>query len=105
MPTIHVQKLTPVMSMLVEGGEAGMVSQDISVELDPIPGRLLTPITAQIFAVFVPLEAIDTIVDPLAAYAGMTEVVREKLITGNVLFTLEDENEISQRCAAFDREV
>ena len=93
-----VQKLTPCMGMLVEGSEGGLISQRITIELDPIPGRLMTPITGEVCAVFVPIQAIDALLDPAAAYAGMTEVVRQKLLSGNPLFVVEDETEISQRC-------
>lgn len=91
-------KLAPVMATAVRGNEGGMLSQNITLELDPIAGRMITPITGELISVFVPVQAIDALKDPSAAYAGMTEVLREKLLTGNPLFTLENENEISKRC-------
>lgn len=91
-------KLAPVMAVAVRGSEGGMLSQRVTLELDAIAGRMITPITAELKAVFVPVQAIDAIKDPDAAYAGMTEVVREKLLSGNPLFGLEDEGEISKRC-------
>ncbi len=96
-------KLNPVMCVPVKGNEAGMISQSVTIELDPIAGRLITPITGELIAVFVPTQAIDAIRDPAAQYAGMTEVVREKLLSGNPLFGLETENEISQRCGVTPR--
>lgn len=99
-----VQKLTPIMAMLAEGSEGGMMSEDITVELDPIPGRLLTPITAEVFCVFVPMQAIDALINPEADYAGMTEVVREKLLSG-AIFGVENEGEITQRCGINPRSV
>jgi len=91
-------KLCPVMAVPVKGSEGGILSQTVSFELDPIAGRMATPITAEVHAVFVPVEACDALLDPNAAYAGMREVVREKLLSGNPLFTMEAENEISKRC-------
>ena len=90
-------KLAPIMAVPVKGGESGMVSQTVTLELDPIVGRMITPISAEVYAVFVPTQAIDALKDPAAAYAGITEVIREKLLSGNPLFALETENEISMR--------
>lgn len=90
-------KLAPVLAVPVRGNEGGMLSQSITMELDPIAGRMITPITGEVIAVFVPVQAIDAIKDPAAAYAGMTEVIREKLLSGNPLFGLENETEISKR--------
>lgn len=90
-----VQKLVPVMGMLLKPGEGGLVSQNLFVELDPIPGRLLTPIHADMISVFVPLQACDALLDG-GAYAGMTDVIRDKLLAGT-MFTVEDEGEITQR--------
>lgn len=98
-------KLAPVMAVPVKGSEGGMLSQTVSFELDPIAGRMMTPITAEMVSVFVPVEACDAIKDPNAAYAGMREVIREKLLSGNPLFGLEAENEISKRCGVNPRSI
>lgn len=98
-------KLAPIMATPVRGNEGGMLSQNVTMELDPIMGRMITPITAEMTAVFVPVQAIDAIKDPTAAYAGMTEVLREKLLSGNPLFGLETEGEISKRCGVNPRSV
>lgn len=98
-------KLVPVMAVPVRGNEGGLLSQTVSYELDPIAGRMITPITAELTSVFVPVQAIDAIKDPNAAYAGMTEVIREKLLSGNPLFGLETEGEISKRCGVNPRSV
>lgn len=90
-------KLCPVLAVPVKGNEGGMLSQSITLELDPVAGRLITPVYGELISVFVPVQAIDALKDPLAAYAGMTEVLREKILSGNPLFGLEDENEISMR--------
>lgn len=98
-------KLRPVMAVPVRPSEGGMLSQNIVLELDPIAGRLITPITAELVSVFVPVQAIDEIKDPNAAYAGMTEVVREKLLTGNPLFASETEGDLSKAMAIMPRSV
>lgn len=98
-------KLAPVMAVAVRGNEGGIVSQTVNYELDPIAGRMITPITAELISVFVPVQAIDLIKDPAASYAGMTEVIREKLLTGNPLFGLENEGEISKRCGVNPRSI
>lgn len=98
-------KLAPVMAVPVKGSEAGMLSQTITFELDPIAGRLITPITGEMIAVFVPIQACDAIKDPDADYAGLTEVVREKLLTGNPLFNLETEGELSKRMGIEPRSI
>ena len=98
-------KLAPAMCVAVKGSEGGMLSQTVTMELDPIAGRLITPITGEMIAVFVPVQAMDEIKAPTAAYAGMTEVVREKLLSGNPLFNLETEGEISQRLGIEPRSI
>lgn len=98
-------KLAPVMAVPVRGNEGGILSQNITLELDPIAGRLVTPISGELVSVFVPVQAIDAIKDPEAAYAGMTEVLREKLLSGNPLFGLENESEISKRCGVNPRSI
>jgi hypothetical protein len=98
-------KLAPVLAVPVKGNEAGMLSQSITMELDPIAGRMITPITGELISVFVPVQAIDAIKDPGAAYAGMTEVLREKLLSGNPLFGLENETEISKRLGVNPRSI
>ena len=89
-------KLYPIMAEAVRPSEGGMISQQVTMMLDPIPGRLITDITAEFYAVFAPAQAIDAIKDPGAAYAGLTDVVREKMLSGTPLFGLEVENEIFQ---------
>jgi hypothetical protein len=98
-------KLAPVMATAIRGNEGGMLDQNITLELDPIAGRMITPIMGEMMAVFVPVQAIDAIKDPNAAYPGMTEVIREKLLSGNPLFGLENEGEISKRCGVNPRSV
>lgn len=98
-------KLAPAMAVAIRGNEGGLLSQSITMELDPIAGRMITPIMGEVTSVFVPVQAIDAIKDPDAAYAGMTEVLREKLLSGAPLFGLEDEGEISKRCGVNPRSI
>lgn len=97
--------LAPVMAVRVEPSEGGMLTQNIAFELDPIAGRMITPMYMEMVAVFVPVQAIDAIKDPAFQYAGMTEVVRQKLLTGASLFALEAEGEISKRCKVNPRSI
>jgi hypothetical protein len=98
-------KLAPVMAVAVRPSEGGTLSQSVTMELDPIAGRLITPVVGEMISVFVPVPAADFIRDPDAAYAGMSEVIREKLLSGNPLFGLEDEGEISKRCGVNPRSI
>lgn len=98
-------KLYPCMAHILKGGESGTLSQSLTLELDPIPGRLISEITAEVFSIFAPLQALDAIKDPTAAYAGMTEVVREKLLSGTPVMGLENEGEISKRSAVKPRSI
>jgi len=98
-------KLNPAMAVAVRGNEGGFLSQQVTLELDPIAGRMITPMTGEFIAVYVPVQAVDAIKDPDAAYAGMTEVLREKLLSGNPLFDLEPESEISRRCGVNPRSI
>lgn len=91
-------KLAPVMAVPVRGNEGGVLSQRITMELDPIMGRMITPISAEFISVFVPVQAVDAAKNPATAHAGLTDVVREKILSGNPLFVLENEGEISKRC-------
>lgn len=97
--------LAPVMAVGVRGNESGILTQSIAMELDPILGRMVTSMYAEIVSVFTPVQAIDAIKDPANAYAGMTDVIRNKLRTGAPLFNLEPEGEISRRCKVNPRSV
>ena len=98
-------KLAPVMAVPMRESETAILSQSINYELDPIAGRMITPITAEMIAVYVPMQAVDAIKNPEEAYAGMTEAVREKLLSGTPLFGLEDESELSKRLGINPRSI
>lgn len=89
--------LMPVMAAPAKPNESGMISQRILLELAPIAGKLITPITADFVSVFVPVQAIEALLDPESATAGLTDVVKQKLLSGNPLYPLENEGEISKR--------
>lgn len=95
--------LAPVSIVPVKGREGGLLSHSITGELDAIIGRVLTPVTAELISVFVPVQAMDMLKNPATAYAGVTEVVRDKLLSGNPLFVLEAENVLSQRMGVIPR--
>lgn len=97
--------LAPVLAVPVRGNEGGMLSQTLTYELDPIAGRIITPIFGELVSVFVPVQAMDAAKNPDADYAGVTEVIREKLLSGNPLFVLENEHEISKRLGVNPRSV
>lgn len=98
-------KLAPMIAVPVRGNEGGMLSQTVTFELDPIGGRMISAMYGEVISVFVPVQAIDAIKDPSAVYAGLTDVIREKLLSGNPLFGLETEGEISKRCGVNPRSV
>lgn len=90
-------KLAPVMAVPFVGSESGSVTQSITYELDPIAGRMITEVTAEIISVFVPLQAIDAQFDDTNDFPGNAEVLRQKLLAGTALYALEPENEITKR--------
>jgi hypothetical protein len=98
-------RLNPIMAVAIRESESMMLSQSVTYELDPIAGRMITPITAELISVMVPLQAIDALQDPAGAYAGITEVLRDKLLSGTPLHGLENESEISKRLGVVPRMV
>lgn len=98
-------KLAPVMAVALRESESGTVSQAVTYELDPVAGRMITEITAEVVAVFVPAQAIDALKNPGDAYPGNAEVFRQKLLSGAPVFDLEAEGEISKRLGVVPRSV
>lgn len=91
-------KLAPVRAVRVYGGESGTLTQTVVCELDKLQGRLLSDITFQVQAVYVPVQAIAAMKDPGNDNAGITEVVRRALAQDLAIFGLDGETEISKRC-------
>lgn len=89
--------LAPVMAVPFEPGEAGTVAQTCTFELDPVAGRVITPMYAEVVSVFVPVTAIEHLLDPADPTADIPEVVKQKYLTGAVMYDLENETEISKR--------
>lgn len=90
-------KLAPVMAVAFKGNEGGMLSQTAIIELDPVGGRLITPVTGQMMAVYVPVQAMAALNMPSNPQAGITEVIRQYGLEGLPLFDLEAEGELSMR--------
>lgn len=98
-------RLQPIMAVPVRGNEGGLLSQQVTFELDPIVGRLITPIWGEVVSVFVPVQAMHALEYPESDYAGLTEVIREKLVSGNTLFVTENETQVSRACGVNPRSV
>lgn len=98
-------KLAPVMATAFKAGEGGMLSQTASFELDPVAGRLISPVTCEVFAVYVPVQAMTALRSPNEPGAGITEVIRQQLLGGAILFALENEDEVSKRCGVMPRSI
>lgn len=90
-------KLVPVAAHVMRGNETATIDETINIQLDPIPGELLTPITAELVTVYVPVQAMHALAYPNEALSSSDDVIRDKLVTGQTLFGLENENEISKR--------
>lgn len=98
-------KLYPIMAHAVRESESGTLMQTVTVELDPIPGRLISEMFVEVYDIFVPLQAMDSILDPAASIAGNTELVREKLLAPTPLFDLEDAGSISNKARVVPKKV
>lgn len=88
-------KLQPVMAVPFRESESGMLEQSVTVELDPIAGRLITPVTAEITAVYVPALAIHAMKYADQPFPGVAENFRQMLLSGQPVFGLETYNAIS----------
>ncbi|KMW57247.1 hypothetical protein AIOL_002208 [Candidatus Rhodobacter oscarellae] len=97
-------KLAPVMCVPLRESEGGYLQQTMFYELDPIAGRLVSPITAELISVFVPVQAIDALKDPSVDLPGNTEFLRHKMLLGQTPFALEPENDISKRLGVEPRQ-
>lgn len=103
--TFRGGKLAPVMAVPFRESESGTVNQSVVLELDPIAGRMITEITAEIVSVYVPAQAIDALKNPDDDYPGNSEVLRRKLMSGAPVFDLEPESEVSKRLGVVPRSV
>jgi hypothetical protein len=97
--------LAPVLITPLRGSESGSLTQSITFELDPVAGRMITEVTAEVISVYVPVQAMDALANPEEAYPGNSEVIRAKLLSGAPLFGVEPEHEISKRLGVEPRSV
>lgn len=99
-------KLAPIMAVPFLGRESGLLSQRVSLELDPVAGRMLSQIYAEVTAVYVPIQACDLLANgETDENAGITEILRRKIMDKEVLFPLEVENELTKRMAIVPRSI
>lgn len=98
-------KLQPVMAVPFRESESGMLEQSVTVELDPIAGRLITPVTAEITAVYVPALAIHAMKYADQPFPGVAENFRQMLLSGNPVFTLEPETNVTKAMAVEPRAI
>ena len=98
-------KLAPVMAVPFRESESGTVTQSVIFELDPVAGRMITEVTAENVSVYVPAPAIDALKNPTDDYPGNAEVFRQKLLSGNPVFDLEAEGELTKRMGVVPRSV
>lgn len=90
-------KLLPIQATPVLGGEAGLFRQTVNVKLAPIAGELRSSIYAKVQAVFVPVQAMHQFLLPSDPEAGITEVIRRKLLNGTSIDALEIYGGIAKR--------
>lgn len=98
-------KMVPVGAFAVLGGESAAIQQRMTVELDAVAGRLITPVSLRFTMAFVPVEACDALLNADDDYAGVREVIRRKLAAGETLFGLEAESDISKLCGINPRSI
>lgn len=98
-------KFHPVSIVPARPNEGGMLSQSIRMELNPFAGRPVTQTFGGLVSVYVPVQAVDALKDPNAAYAGMTEIIRQKYLSGEPLFGLEADNEIAKHLGVNPRKI
>lgn len=97
MSTMRGGKLMPVAGVPFRPGEAGMLHQEVVVEMEPIAGKLISDILLDIKCVYVPALACDEILNADPVAAGNTEIFRRRLLDGETIFPFEAESAITQR--------
>lgn len=99
-------KLNPIMAVPFLGRESGMLTQTVGIELAPVAGRMISQIFAEVVSVAVPIQAVDLLrhgdTNP---NAGITEVLRRRIMDKETLFYLEPESEISKRMGIVPRSI
>lgn len=99
-------RLSPIFGTAVLGREAGMLSQNIGIELAPVAGRMISQIFAELTLLFIPTQAVDRLLNgDTDENAGITEVLRRRIMEKEVLFPLENEGEVTKRMGLVPRSV
>ena len=101
----HGGKLVPVMAVPLRPGEKGVVSQQVAVELEPIPGRLITDVYAKVTSVMVPALACEAMLNADSDHPGNTEIFRQRLLDDEMIFPMEAETEISRRLGIIPKKI
>lgn len=96
--TIKAAELKPVGWFPVGQSEGGALSVQCAVGLEPVAGRLINDITAEMVVVHVPAPAMDAHKNPEDDMAMSSDRYRNKLTAGEFPFALEPEGEISKSC-------
>ena len=97
--------LQPIKAHRLMGGESGTLREDVFFDFDPVAGRIITPVTCELTAVYVPLQAIDLLANPEEPLAGSADSVRQKLLSGVPVCGVEIETELSKACGVTPRSV
>ena len=97
--------LTPAMAQAFLPGDGGTVSVGATFTLDPVAGQVVTPMFAEFTLIYVPVTAVEHLLNPSSATADIPEVVRQKYLTGADLYGLENETEISQRLGVVPQKI
>lgn len=93
-------KLAPILATPFMAGESGLVQQQLSITLDPVAGRMISQTFAKVTQVFVPVQAVHALrYGHEKETAGITEVIRRDMKDGKVLFSLENEGQLTKRMA------
>lgn len=97
-PTGKLQagKLTPVLFEQLLPSESGVVDQSITLELDPIAGQMITPITGTVTTVYVPAAAMIALANPDDDFVGTDAYMRDLMQSGNPIFPLENDHLIAR---------
>ena len=97
--------LSPAMAQAFLPGDGGTVSVGATFALDPVAGQVVTPMFAEFTMIYVPVTAIEHLLNPSSATADIPEVVRQKYLTGADLYGLENETEISKRLGVVPQKI
>lgn len=98
-------KLVPVMAVGLYPNEKTVLSQQIVVELEKIAGRLTTDVFCNVSVVVVPNLASDALFNADNDHPGNSEIFRQRLIDGEMIFPLEAPSVITDRMGITPRRV